>query len=87
MKSFRRSGSDEERATNGGLPLGAAFGEGRLVGRRLVRRPVADPGADRLEVRPDAGGEAGERGGAECRRLSFGGDLDRAAEQIGLELP
>ena len=56
------------------------------VGRRLVGRSGADPGADRFCVRPDADREAGERRGAERGRLPLGGDLDRAAEQVGLEL-
>ena len=83
---MRPSGSDEDRAANSELPLGAASGDPILVGRRLVGRATPDPGAHVFRIRPDACREAGERGGAECRRLSFRRDLDGAAEQIGLEL-
>src|SRR5205823_7856857 len=74
------SGSHEDRAANGDVPLGAASGDPVPVGRRLVGGATTDFGADVLQARPDADREAGERGGAECRRLSFRRNLDGAAE-------
>lgn len=73
----------EERAPNGDLPFGAAFSNAFTVGGRFVGCAAADFGADRVEVGPESNREPGERGGAERGRLAFGGDLDRAAEQVG----
>src|SRR6266851_3308993 len=73
-------------ALDGAAPPVAEGGALVRTEARLEDAIGVPAGGEGIGRGPEAGGEAGEGGGAESRRFGDGGALDRDAEQVRLPL-